>query len=94
MRLCRMCWNPRVLGVLAAAALIALVAAPGRFTEVAPVLVALVCPLSMGAAVWAMRGNRGGSAASMVRPSDAQRRIHALEAQLAELRTRRAGPQP
>src|SRR6266852_6112444 len=55
-----MCLNWRVLGGLALVALVVLVAAPSLAARALPLLLVAVCPLSMVAMMWAMRGNKAG----------------------------------
>ena len=51
-----MCLNWRVLGALALVGLVVLVAAPSLAARALPLLFVAVCPLSMAAMMWAMRG--------------------------------------
>lgn len=51
------CFNPKVLGGLALAALAVFLVAPGAFSTVLPLLFLAACPLSM---VLMMRGMSGG----------------------------------
>ena len=53
-----MCLNGRVLLALAAVGLVVVVAAPGLAARALPLLLLAVCPLSMVAMMWAMRGTK------------------------------------
>ena len=53
-----MCLNWRVLGALALVGLVVLVAAPSLAARALPLLFVAVCPLSMAAMMWAMRGRK------------------------------------
>ena len=59
LRSLRCCLNPKVMAGLIAAGLALWLVAPTTGTAALPLLVALVCPLSMGVMMWRMR--RGGS---------------------------------
>lgn len=59
LRSMRCCLNPKVMGLLIAAGVALWLVAPATGVEVLPLLVALVCPLSMGVMMWRM--SRGGS---------------------------------
>jgi hypothetical protein len=76
----RCCLNPKVIGSLAAAGLLLWLIAPASGAAALPVLLALVCPLSMGAMAWQMR--RRGSCAV----GDAQAASQDVDAQLRDLR--------
>ncbi len=56
------CLNPRVMGGLVAAGLVLWIVAPATTTAALPLLLALVCPLSMGVMMWRM--SRGVSCAA------------------------------
>ena len=62
LRSLRCCLNPKVMGGLLAFGLLMWLVAPATGAAALPLLVALVCPLSMGAMMWGMR--RGGSCAT------------------------------
>ena len=53
-----MCLNWKVLVALAAVGLVVVVAAPGLAARALPLLLLAVCPLSMVAMMWAMRGTK------------------------------------
>src|SRR6266852_2648217 len=57
-----MCLNWRVLGSLALVGLVVLVAAPSLAARALPLLFVAVCPLSMVAMMWAMRGKKAAPA--------------------------------
>lgn len=61
-RALRCCLNPKVIGGLVAVAVVLWVMAPGGGTAALPLLVTLVCPLSMGVMMWQMRRSGGGTA--------------------------------
>lgn len=64
LRSLRCCLNPKVIGGLAAVGLVVLLLAPASSAAALPLLITLVCPLSMGAMAWGMRrGDRGGDKA-------------------------------
>ncbi|MDT0275566.1 DUF2933 domain-containing protein [Blastococcus goldschmidtiae] len=58
LRSMRCCLNPKVIGGLIAAGVALWLMAPATSTAALPLLIALVCPLSMGVMMWQM--NRGG----------------------------------
>ncbi|MCF6507798.1 DUF2933 domain-containing protein [Blastococcus sp. MG754426] len=58
LRSMRCCLNPKVIGGLIAAGVALWLMAPAASTAALPLLIALVCPLSMGVMMWQM--NRGG----------------------------------
>lgn len=58
----RCCLNPKVIGGVVAVGLVVWVVAPAAGTAALPLLVTLVCPLSMGVMAWQMR--RGGGHAA------------------------------
>jgi hypothetical protein len=64
-----MCLNWRVLGGLALVALVVLVAAPSLAVRALPLLLVAVCPLSMVAMMWAMRGNKAGPSVGAAEPT-------------------------
>jgi len=57
-----MCLNWRVLVALALVGLVVLVAAPGLAARALPLLFVAVCPLSMAAMMWGMRGTKAAPA--------------------------------
>ena len=59
LRSLRCCLNPKVIGGLVAVGLVLWLVAPGSGTAALPLLITLICPLSMGVMMWQMR--RGGS---------------------------------
>jgi Protein of unknown function (DUF2933) len=59
MKMLKMCLNPRVLAVLAAAGVGVYLFAPGLLAEVVPILLLAVCPLSMLVMMWAMQHTPG-----------------------------------
>ena len=59
MNMLKMCWNPKVLVGLAAVAVATYLVAPNTILALLPVLAALICPLSMVAMMWGMRGVGG-----------------------------------
>ena len=71
LRSLRCCLNPKVMAGLVAAGLALWLVAPSTGIAALPLLVALVCPLSMGVMMWRM--SRGGScgALGLARPSAA-----------------------
>ena len=62
LRSLRCCLDPRVVGGLAAVALVTWLAAPGGATAALPLLITLVCPLSMGVMMWQMHRRSGHTA--------------------------------
>lgn len=58
----RCCLNPKVIGGLIAVGLVLWLFAPGSGTAAVPLLITLICPLSMGVMAWRMR--RGGGCAT------------------------------
>lgn len=61
LRSLRCCLNPKVIGGLIAVGVAVWLIGPAAGTAALPLLVTLVCPLSMGIMAWQMR--RGGSCA-------------------------------
>lgn len=51
----RCCLNPKVIGGLVVVGLLVWLVAPGPGGAAWPLLIGLICPLSMGAMVWRMR---------------------------------------
>lgn len=64
----RCCLNPKVIGGLAAAGLLLWLVAPASAGAAVPLLIALICPLSMGVMAWRMT-SRGSCATT--RPASA-----------------------
>ncbi|SDY65843.1 hypothetical protein SAMN05661080_04188 [Modestobacter sp. DSM 44400] len=62
LRSLRCCLNPKVIAGLAAVGVVIWLVAPAGGAAALPLLIALVCPLSMGAMAWRMR--RGQACAS------------------------------
>ena len=58
----RCCLNPKVIGGLIAVGLVLWLFAPSSGTAALPLLITLICPLSMGVMAWQMR--RGGGCAA------------------------------
>lgn len=58
LRSMRCCLNPKVIGGLVIAGVALWLMAPAASAAALPLLIALVCPLSMGVMMWRM--NRGG----------------------------------
>ena len=77
----RCCLNPKVIGGLVAVGLIAWIAGAG--SSAFPLLVVLVCPLSMGVMAWQMR--RGGGDCSTA-ANGASAESGTLDAELRALR--------
>lgn len=63
LRSLRCCLNPKVIGGLVAVGVAVWLIAPAASAAALPLLVTLVCPLSMGIMAWQMR--RSGSAAGV-----------------------------
>lgn len=59
LRSMRCCLNPKVIGGLVVAGLALWLVAPAASVAALPLLIVLICPLSMGVMMWRM--NRGGS---------------------------------
>lgn len=90
----RCCLNPKVIGGLLAAGLVMWVMAPAGGVVGLPLLIALVCPLSMGVMMWRMRGSgesraatTTGSAASTA-SSDIDQQLRQAQEDLAIERAR------
>ncbi len=64
-----MCLNWRVLGSLALVGLVVLVAAPSLAARALPLLFVAVCPLSMVAMMWAMRGSKAAPTVAAAQPT-------------------------
>lgn len=96
LRSLRCCLNPKVIGALAAVGIAVWLLAPASAAAALPLLITLVCPLSMGAMAWGMRrrdtggtdkATSGPSAALMTEDVDAE--LRGLREELAIARTRR-----
>ena len=59
MKMLKMCLNPKVLAVLAAAGVGIYLFAPGLLAEVVPILLLAACPLSMLLMMWGMQHTQG-----------------------------------
>lgn len=91
-RALRCCLNWKVMGGLIAVAVMLWVMAPGGGTAALPLLVTLVCPLSMGVMMWQMRRSGGGTGPSTGGPATASdtddTEVAALREELAIERAR------
>ncbi len=95
MRWMRCCLNPKVVVGLAAVGLIGWLVVPAAGAAAVPLLVGLVCPLSMAAMAWQMRRHgsgptqslTAGSAPAPTRDFDAE--IRALREEITVERARR-----
>ena len=91
-RALRCCLNPKVIGGLVAVAVVLWVMAPGGGAAALPLLVTLVCPLSMGVMMWQMRRGGGGTAPIIGGPATASdsddTEVAALREELAIERAR------
>lgn len=81
-RLLGMCVDPRVLGALALVGVATWLYAPGLVAAALPVLLLLVCPLSMLLMAWTMRGPLGSAQRAPLSTAD---RLAALEREQARL---------
>lgn len=96
LRSVRCCLNPKVIGGLAAVGLVVWVLAPASGAAALPLLITLVCPLSMGAMAWGMRRrDTGGTDKATSGPSgavvteDVDAELRELREELAIARARR-----
>ena len=80
MRWMRCCLNPKVIAGLGVAALAVWLVAPATGAAAIPLLIGLICPLSMGVMAWQMR--KGGSSCET---GQAQQSTN-VDAELSELR--------
>lgn len=96
LRSLRCCLNPKVIGGLAVVGLAVWFFAPSAGATALPLLITLVCPLSMGVMAWGMR--RGGSrpapksegaSPQTADPADVDAELQALREELAIARARR-----
>lgn len=84
LRSLRCCLNPKVIGGLVAVGLVLWLVAPGSGIAALPLLITLVCPLSMGVMAWQMR--RGGGCAAPQAGGSAGVASEEQDAQVAALR--------
>lgn len=94
LRSMRCCLNPKVLTGLGVLLLVLWLVSPRSGAASLPVLIVLVCPLSMGAMMWRMRRGGGcsaeGAAASGVAaPDNVDDELRALREEVAIARARR-----
>jgi hypothetical protein len=90
MRWMRCCLNPKVMAGLGVVALASWLLAPATAAAVVPLLIGLICPLSMGVMMWQMR--KGGSRRSAVpaeQDTDVEAQLSAMREELAIARARR-----
>ena len=99
LRSLRCCLNPKVIGGLVAVGLVLWLIAPGSGTAALPLLITLICPLSMGVMAWQMRRGgtcaapgAGGTAAATTEKQDAD--VAALREELAIERARQQLARP
>lgn len=101
----RCCLNPKVIGGLVVLGLVLWLLSPARGVAALPLLVALVCPLSMGVMAWRMRGpgssaGPGSVVAGVIAEGaeDVDAQLRALREEVAIARARRqladGGQQP
>ncbi|SRR6266496_5149779 len=99
MRWMRCCLNPKVVGGLAAVGVVAWLIVPAAGVAAVPLLLGLVCPLSMGVMGWQMwrQGSRptptltaadSGPATTPAATSDVDAEIRALREEIAVERAR------
>lgn len=84
LRSLRCCLNPKVIGGLVAVGLVLWLVAPVSGTAALPLLITLICPLSMGVMMWQMR--RGGSCSALDAGSAPAAAADEHEAQAAAMR--------
>jgi len=99
MRWMRCCLNPKVVGGLAAVGVAVWLVAPAAGVAAVPLLLGLVCPLSMGVMGWQMsrQGSRptpsrtaaDSEPATPAATSDVEAEIRALREEIAVERARR-----
>ena len=96
LRSLRCCLNPKVIGTLAVVGLAVWLFAPAAGAAALPVLIVMVCPLSMVAMAWGMRrrGSRvgppkGATSPQPTGPTDVDAELLALREELAIARARR-----
>jgi hypothetical protein len=87
----RCCLNPKVIGGLVLAGIAVWLLAPATSAAAVPLLIGLICPLSMGVMMWQMRGKGGSSCAAGPEQSsgDVDAELAALREELAIARARR-----
>jgi hypothetical protein len=91
----RCCLNPKVIGGLIVAALVVWWIAPASRSAALPLLIGLICPLSMGVMMWQMRRRGNSNCATTSTPcsvnagSDTDAELSALREELAIARARR-----
>jgi hypothetical protein len=91
----RCCLNPKVIGGLIVAALTVWWIAPGSSSAALPLLVGLICPISMGVMMWQMRRQGNSTCATTSGRStvgvgsDIDAELSALREELAIVRARR-----
>lgn len=93
LRMLRCCLNPRVIAGLAGVGVVIWLVAPAGGAAALPLLVALVCPLSMGVMAWQMRPGQAGPstaapAATSASDFDANAELRALREEVAMARAR------
>jgi hypothetical protein len=91
----RCCLNPKVIGGLIAATLVVWWIAPGSSSAALPLLIGLICPLSMGVMMWQMRRQGNSNCAttsthsSVNAGNDTDAELSALREELLIARARR-----
>lgn len=79
------CLNPKVIGGLAVVAVGVLIIAPHTFGKALPLLLGLICPLSMIGMVVAMTHGTGGGTTSSPADTEAELRKEELDQLRAEV---------
>ncbi|WP_091546802.1 DUF2933 domain-containing protein [Modestobacter sp. DSM 44400] len=95
----RCCLNPKVIVGLVVAGVAIWLVAPAGGAAALPLLIALVCPLSMGAMAWQMRRGSGSAMNPATNPAmtlpptagteDVDRELRALREEITIARARR-----
>lgn len=80
------CMNPRVLIGLGAVAVGIALIKPGLLATAGPLLLYLICPLSMGLMMWMMMGGMGSQNVPATIPNA---EVRALQARIAQLEAER-----